>query len=53
MASEDPRALTPAARFDGGALDCGSGLLLLIRQNIDPLGPGDLLEIGSSESSVC
>ena len=53
MASGDPRDLTPAARFDGGDLDCGSGLLLLIRQNIDPLGPGDLLEIGSSESSVC
>jgi 5-methyltetrahydropteroyltriglutamate--homocysteine methyltransferase len=53
VASEDPRALTPAARFDGGSLDCGSGLLLLIRQHIDPLREGELLEIASSESSVC
>ncbi|MFT3917680.1 MAG: sulfurtransferase TusA family protein [Anaeromyxobacteraceae bacterium] len=43
----------PAASFDGGTLDCGSGLLLLIRQHIDPLDPGQLLEIRSSESSVC
>ena len=53
MASEDPGALHPAVRFDGGDLDCGSGLLLLIRQHIDPLLPGQLLEIASSESSVC
>lgn len=39
-------------RFDGGDLDCGNGLLLLIRQNLDPLRPGQLLEILSSESSV-
>jgi 5-methyltetrahydropteroyltriglutamate--homocysteine methyltransferase len=51
--SRDPRDLVPSARFDGGALDCGSGLLLLIRQNIDPLREGELLEIASSESSVC
>ena len=43
----------PAASFDGGSLDCGSGLLLLIRQNIDPLREGELLEIRSTESSVC
>jgi 5-methyltetrahydropteroyltriglutamate--homocysteine methyltransferase len=41
------------ARFDGGTLDCGSGLLLLIRQHIDPLGAGQLLEIRSAEASVC
>lgn len=38
--------------FDGGDLDCGSGLLLLIRQHIDPLSPGELLEVRSSEISV-
>jgi 5-methyltetrahydropteroyltriglutamate--homocysteine methyltransferase len=38
--------------FDGGDLDCGSGLLLLIRKNIDPLAPGELLEIRSTEISV-
>ncbi|MBI5067585.1 MAG: sulfurtransferase TusA family protein [Deltaproteobacteria bacterium] len=43
----------PHASFDGGTLDCGSGLLLLIRQHIDPLAAGQLLEIRSAESSVC
>ena len=38
--------------FDGGDLDCGSGLLLLIRKHIDPLLPGELLEIRSREISV-
>ena len=36
------------ASFDGGELDCGNGLLLLIRKHIDPLAPGELLEIRSS-----
>jgi 5-methyltetrahydropteroyltriglutamate--homocysteine methyltransferase len=40
------------ASFDGGELDCGSGLLLLIRQHIDPLAPGELLEVRSREISV-
>jgi 5-methyltetrahydropteroyltriglutamate--homocysteine methyltransferase len=42
----------PDARFDGGDLDCGNGLLLLIRQHIDPLLPGQLLEFTSTEISV-
>lgn len=42
----------PDASFDGGDLDCGSGLLLLIRRHIDPLARGQLLEIRSTESSV-
>ncbi|MEI8255964.1 MAG: sulfurtransferase TusA family protein, partial [Deltaproteobacteria bacterium] len=52
---EDPILAHPyeaAARFDGGDLDCGSGLLLLIRQHIDPLEPGQLVEIRSTETSV-
>jgi len=40
------------ASLDGGSLDCGSGLLLLIRRHIDPLEPGQLLEVRSTESSV-
>lgn len=40
------------ASFDGGDLDCGNGLLLLIRRHIDPLPRGGLLEIVSSEISV-
>ncbi len=42
----------PDVSFDGGDLDCGNGLLLLIRRHIDPLRPGQLLEIRSRESSV-
>jgi 5-methyltetrahydropteroyltriglutamate--homocysteine methyltransferase len=38
--------------FDGGTLDCGNGLLLLIRKHIDAIQAGDLLEIRSQESSV-
>jgi len=42
----------PATSFNGGDLDCGNGLLLLIRKHIDPLKQGELLEIISTESSV-
>lgn len=42
----------PSASFDGGDLDCGNGLLLLIRKHLDLIEPGQLLEIISTESSV-
>ena len=42
----------PDVSFDGGDLDCGNGLLLLIRRHIDPMQPGQLLEIRSTEISV-
>src|SRR5215831_12349610 len=38
--------------FDGGDLDCGNGLLLLIRQQMDPMARGQLLEFRSTEISV-
>lgn len=38
--------------FDGGDLDCGNGLLLLIRQHMDSLARGQLLEFRSTEISV-
>lgn len=44
--------LSPDVSFDGGDLDCGNGLLLLIRKHIDPMAPGQLLEIRSTEISV-
>lgn len=44
--------LTAEASFDGGDLDCGNGLLLLIRQHMDPLERGQLLEFRSTEISV-
>lgn len=37
---------------DGGDLDCGSGLLLIIRSALEPLSPGGILEIRSREISV-
>lgn len=43
---------TPDVSFDGGDLDCGNGLLLLIRKHIDPMNRGQLLEILSTEISV-
>ncbi len=53
MAFQEPQhSHAPTISFDGGNLDCGNGLLLLIRKHIDPLVPGQLLEILSSESSV-
>ena len=59
MSQEEP-VLEPVERhpfeadsgFDGGDLNCGNGLLLLIRRHIDPLEPGQLLEIRSTEISV-
>lgn len=51
----EPKPSHPQAAdvsFDGGDLDCGNGLLLLIRKHIDPLPRGGLLEIKSTESSV-
>ena len=44
--------LAPDVCFDGGDLDCGSGLLLLIRRHIDPMERGQILEIRSTEISV-
>lgn len=38
---------------DGGNLDCGSGLLLIIRKAMDQVPAGEVLEIRSTEVSVC
>ncbi len=37
---------------EGGDLDCGSGLLLIIRNAMEPLPAGGVLELRSRESSV-
>ena len=42
----------PDAICDGGDLDCGSGLLLIIREAMQPLPPGGVLEVRSREISV-
>lgn len=52
MQPSDTPLFPPDAVLEGGDLDCGSGLLLLIRGAIDPLRPGQLLEIRSTETSV-
>lgn len=52
MEPSTAHTLAADVSFDGGDLDCGNGLLLLIRQHIDPLPRGGLLEILSTESSV-
>lgn len=52
MSTSTVHPYPPTDSFDGGDLDCGNGLLLLIRKHIDPLEPGDLLEIVSHDSTV-
>jgi 5-methyltetrahydropteroyltriglutamate--homocysteine methyltransferase len=49
---EQQHAYRPDSSFDGGDLDCGSGLLLLIRRHIDPLASGQTLEIISTDNTV-
>jgi uncharacterized OsmC-like protein/TusA-related sulfurtransferase len=44
--------LQPDEVCDGGNLDCGSGLLLLIRKAMDQVPAGGVLEIRSTEISV-
>lgn len=42
----------PQAVCDGGDLDCGSGLLLIIKKSMDPLAGGQILEVRSRERTV-
>ncbi len=41
-----------AATCDGGDLDCGSGLLLIIKKHIDGIQNGEVLEVRSRERTV-
>ena len=43
---------SPHATCDGGDLDCGSGLLLIIRSAMAPLAAGETLLVKSRETSV-
>lgn len=47
-----PARLPSDATCFGGELDCGSGLLMLIRAGLDRLAPGQVLEVLSTEPSV-
>ncbi|MEZ5095936.1 MAG: hypothetical protein R2731_07310 [Nocardioides sp.] len=55
--SGDPGTATPAGAvarlIDGGDMDCGSGLLLLITRAMRRLADSELLGVRSAESSVC
>ncbi|CAG1016217.1 hypothetical protein ANAEL_05517 [Anaerolineales bacterium] len=44
--------LQPDQIFDGGDLDCGSGLILLIRENMLKVHEGGVLEMRSREPTV-
>lgn len=50
MSAIDPPA--PDRIFDGGDMDCGSGLILLLRQNLLEIPEGGVLEMRSSEPTV-
>ena len=48
----DGNAVTPDMIFDGGDLDCGSGLILLIRENMLKTPVDGILEMRSREPTV-
>jgi TusA-related sulfurtransferase len=52
MTDASPHFPPADAVCDGGDLDCGSGLLLIIRQAMEPLPAGGVLEVRSREISV-
>lgn len=52
LSPDELRAIEPATVFDGGALDCGSGLVLLIRERMAEVPPGAVLEMKSLEPTV-
>ncbi|MCB9881781.1 MAG: OsmC family protein [Planctomycetes bacterium] len=45
-------AIEPDRTFDGGDLDCGSGLVLLIREHMQQVPEGGVLEMRSVEGTV-
>jgi hypothetical protein len=45
-------AIPPHRTFDGGDLDCGSGLILMIRENMLAVPVGGVLEMRSREPTV-
>lgn len=46
-------SIIPDHVFDGGDMDCGSGLVLLIRENMRKVPVGGIMEMRSLEASVC
>ncbi len=52
MTVPDLTSLRPDHIFDGGDLDCGSGLVLLIRRHMQEVPAGGVLEMRSVEPTV-
>ncbi|MBU0754936.1 MAG: sulfurtransferase TusA family protein, partial [Planctomycetes bacterium] len=50
--SIDLKEIKPDRVFDGGDLDCGSGLVLLLRDNMAKVPVGGILEMRSREPTV-
>jgi hypothetical protein len=50
--AEELHELEPAQTLDGGDLDCGSGLVLLLRDSMLEVPLGQVLELRSREASV-
>ena len=48
-----PDPWVPDHLLDGGDLDCGSGLVLLIREHMQRVPEGGVLELRSRERTVC
>ena len=48
----DPKTIAPHAVFDGGDLDCGAGLILLIREQMLAIPADGILEMRSREPTV-
>jgi uncharacterized OsmC-like protein/TusA-related sulfurtransferase len=46
-------SIIPDHIFEGGDLDCGSGLVLLIRESMQKVPVGGIMEMRSREPSVC
>ena len=50
--SAPPSTVNAATEIDGGAMDCGSGLLLMVTRGIRTVGAGEVLAIRTEEKSV-
>lgn len=52
MSAENLDEIVPDAVFDGGDMDCGSGLILLIREHMMQVPTDGILEMRSKEPTV-
>jgi len=52
LSESELQGIVPDVVFDGGDLDCGSGLVLMIRENMLQAPVGGVLEMQSSEPTV-